>query len=125
MSVVSYSYISFSLSFKDEMLLNRTFKFSFIFSSYGTFFTKTIICFTTLLPPIRCALPIDCTYVLPDGGKDINTILGESPIISCKLILIPPALICEINILDYGVFLFNDLNYYSKINTLSIMLNGL
>lgn len=30
---------------------------------------------------------------------------------------------CEINILDYGVFLFNNVNFYSKINTISVMLN--
>jgi hypothetical protein len=30
---------------------------------------------------------------------------------------------CEINALDYGIFLFNNVNYYSKINTISVMLN--
>jgi hypothetical protein len=30
---------------------------------------------------------------------------------------------CEINMLDYGIFLFNNINYYSKINTISVMLN--
>ena len=30
---------------------------------------------------------------------------------------------CEINMLDYGIFLFNNINYYSKINTVSVMLN--
>jgi hypothetical protein len=30
---------------------------------------------------------------------------------------------CEINVLDYGIFLFNNVNYYSKINTISVMLN--
>jgi hypothetical protein len=30
---------------------------------------------------------------------------------------------CEINILDVGVFIFNNINYYSKINTVSILLN--
>lgn len=30
---------------------------------------------------------------------------------------------CEMNILDFGVFMFNNINYYSKINTISFMLN--
>lgn len=30
---------------------------------------------------------------------------------------------CEMNILDFGIFIFNNVNYYSKINTLSVMLN--
>lgn len=30
---------------------------------------------------------------------------------------------CEINVLDFGVYFFNNINYYNKINTVSIMLN--
>ena len=30
---------------------------------------------------------------------------------------------CEINVLDFGVFFFNNINYYSKINTISLILN--
>lgn len=86
---------------------------------FGVCTKQLKICYNDLLNG-KCCLNLDDENV---NGKVIKRCINGIHLTEKNLIPYYQRITCEINILDYGVFLFNDLNYYSKINTLSIMLN--
>jgi len=86
---------------------------------FGVCTKQLKICYNDLLNG-KCSLNLDDENV---NGKVIKRCINGIHLTEKNLIPYYQRITCEINILDYGVFLFNDVNYYSKINTLSIMLN--
>jgi len=86
---------------------------------FGVCTKQLKICYNDLLNG-KCSLNLDDEN---ENGKIIKRCINGIHLTEKNLIPYYQRITCEINILDYGVFLFNDINYYSKINTLSIMLN--
>ena len=86
---------------------------------FGVCTKQLKICYNDLLNG-KCSLNLDDENA---NGKVIKRCINGIHLTEKNLIPYYQRITCEINILDYGVFLFNDINYYSKINTLSIMLN--
>ena len=86
---------------------------------FGVCTKELKICYNDLLNG-KCSLNLNEENV---NGRVIKRCINGIHLTEKNLIPYYQRITCEINILDYGVFLFNDVNYYSKINTLSIMLN--
>lgn len=86
---------------------------------FGVCTKELKICYNDLLNG-RCSLSLNEENI---NDKVIKRCINGIHLTEKNLIPYYQRVTCEINILDYGVFLFNDINYYSKINTLSIMLN--
>ena len=86
---------------------------------FGVCVKNLKICYNDLLNG-KCILPLEDEHI---NNKIIKRCSNGIHLTEKNLIPFYQRVTCEINVLDYGVFLFNNINYYSKINTLSILLN--
>jgi hypothetical protein len=86
---------------------------------FGVCVKELKICYNDLLNG-KCVSELEEENV---NGKIIKRCQFGIHLTEKNLIPYYQRITCEINMLDYGVFLFNNVNYYSKINTISVMLN--
>lgn len=86
---------------------------------FGVCAKELKICYNDLLNG-KCLLPLNEEIT---NGKSIKRCYHGIHLTEKNLIPYYQRISCEINILDYGIFLFDNVNYYSKINTISVMLN--
>jgi hypothetical protein len=86
---------------------------------FGVCVKELKICYNDLLNG-KCTLQLKEEIV---NGKSIKRCCCGIHLTEKNLIPYYQRISCEINILDYGIFLFDNVNYYSKINTISVMLN--
>lgn len=86
---------------------------------FGVCLKNLKICYNDLLNG-KCLSPLEEEII---DDKVIKRCSSGIHLTEKNLIPYYQRVSCEINIIDYGVFLFNNINYYSKINTLSVMLN--
>jgi hypothetical protein len=86
---------------------------------FGVCMKELKICYNDLLNG-KCMYPLKDEII---NDKIIRRCQYGIHLTEKNLIPYYQRITCEINVLDYGVFLFNNVNYYSKINTISVMLN--
>ena len=86
---------------------------------FGVCVKELKICYNDLLNG-RCISPLNEEII---DNKVIKRCQYGIHLTEKNLIPYYQRITCEINVLDYGIFLFNNVNYYSKINTISVMLN--
>jgi hypothetical protein len=86
---------------------------------FGVCIKNLKICYNDLLSG-KCCSNLEEENV---EGKIIKRCSSGIHLTEKNLIPYYQRVTCEISVLDYGVFLFNNVNYYSKINTVSVMLN--
>jgi hypothetical protein len=86
---------------------------------YGVCLKKLKICYNDLLYG-KCTLQLNEEQM---NNKKLKKCINGIHLTEKNLIPFYQRLSCEINIAENGLYLLNNINYYSKINTLSIMLN--
>jgi hypothetical protein len=86
---------------------------------FGVCLKELKICYNDLLNG-KCTLPLKEENI---NDKIIKKCFYGIHLTEKNLIPYYQRISCEINMFDYGNFLFNNINYYSKINTISVMLN--
>jgi hypothetical protein len=86
---------------------------------FGVCIKELKICYNDLLNG-KCNLLLEEEIV---NDKKIKRCINGIHLTEKNLIPYHQRMTYEMNVLDFGVFLFNNINYYSKINTISIMLN--
>jgi hypothetical protein len=86
---------------------------------FGVCLKELKICYNDLLNG-KCTSQLTNENI---NDKNIKRCINGIHLTEKNLIPYYQRISCEINMLDYGIFLFNNVNYYSKINTISVMLN--
>jgi hypothetical protein len=86
---------------------------------FGVCIKDLRICYNDLLNG-KCISVLNEEIV---DGKTVKRCICGIHLTEKNLIPYYQRISCEINVLDFGVFFFNNINYYNKINTVSIMLN--
>jgi len=64
-----------------------------------------------------------CNYPLKSESKVIKRCINGIHLTEKDLIPYYQRISCEIGMLDYGIYLYDNINYYSKINAISLLLN--